>query len=214
MTVAVAIDDILGRITKGTGGSDDFQVERAQIQSWIVGNIDAVAKEYLDLQIAAAKPIDTIFLQKEACKLIADEDESCVDDEDERSYVTVTYQPMSLLNDMGIVRVTTNDGYYVHRTREESIDIVRDLPYAQPTKDHLVWYRENKKLFIEGFNNTPNTKFIVWYIPTADSQTITEASDIKLPGELIQPLLERVEQIALRELGTFIDQENNGETSN
>lgn len=212
MTVAVGIDDILARITKGTGGSDDFEIERSQIQSWIIGNIDSIAKEYLDLQIAAAKPIDSIFLQKEACKLTTDEDEACVDPEDERSYISVTYQPMSLLNDNAIVRVTTNDGYYVHRTREEMMDIINDLPYSKPTKDHLVWYRENKKLFIEGFTNTPTTKFIVWYIPTAESQGLTEASDIKLPGELIQPLLERVEQIALREMQTVQDVQNDGDT--
>lgn len=209
MLYSSAIDDVILRVYKGTQ-SDDQDLERSQVLSWLIGNVDAIAKEYLDLQIGAAKPIDTIFIQKEACKLITDEDETCVDADDERSYVTVTYQPMSLLNDMGIVRVTTNDHYFVHRSREEQIDIVRDLRYSKPTADHLVWYRENKKLFIEGFNNTPNTKFIVWYIPTAESQTLTEASEIKLPGELIQPLLERVEQIALRELQTVQDVQNDG----
>lgn len=210
MLYSSAISNIELLVQKGLV-SDDSPLDRSQILFWLISNVDAIGKEYLDLQIGAGKPLDSVMFLKEACKLIADEDESCVDLEDERSYITMTYQPMSLLNDMGIVRVTTNDGYFVHRSREEQIDIVKDLRYAKPTKDHLVYYRENKKLFIEGFNNTPNTKFIVWYIPTAESQSLTEASEIKLPGELIPMLLERVEQIALREMQVGVqDLENDG----
>lgn len=205
MTYQSAIDDLRLKLQKGED-SDDFPVSREQMLLWLKNNADLIAKEYLDPLIIAGKPVDSVFLQRQACELTEEEIEDC----ETRNFIELTYKPMGLSEDMGVQKVTTNDGILVDRVRHNFIDILRDLRYAKPSKKHLVWYREGKKIFLEGFENAPNTKFIITYIPTTDSLNPSETSDIRLPDELIQVLMERVEEIALREMQMTIDNQNDG----
>lgn len=205
MTYQSAIDDLRLKLQKGED-SDDFPVSREQMLLWLKNNVDLIAKEYLDPLIIAGKPVDSVFLQRQACELTEEEVEDC----ETRNFIELTYKPMGLSDDMGVQKVTTNDGILVDRVRHNFIDILRDLRYAKPSKKHLVWYREGKKIFLEGFENAPNTKFIITYIPTTDSLNPSETSDIRLPDELIQVLMERVEEIALREMQMITDNQNDG----
>lgn len=205
MTYQSVIDDLRLKLQKGED-SDDFPVSREQMLLWLKNNVDLIAKEYLDPLIIAGKPIDSVFLQRQACELTEEEVEDC----ETRNFIELTYKPMGLSDDMGVQKVTTNDGILVDRVRHNFIDILRDLRYSKPSKKHLVWYREGKKIFLEGFENAPNTKFIITYIPTTDSLNPSETSDIRLPDELIQVLMERVEEIALREMQMTIDNQNDG----
>lgn len=205
MTYQSAIDDLRLKLQKGED-SDDFPVSREQMLLWLKNNVDLIAKEYLDPLIIAGKPVDSVFLQRQACELTEEEVEDC----ETRNFIELTYKPMGLSDDMGVQKVTTNDGILVDRVRHNFIDILRDLRYSKPSKKHLVWYREGKKIFLEGFENAPNTKFIITYIPTTDSLNPSETSDIRLPDELIQVLMERVEEIALREMQMTIDNQNDG----
>lgn len=205
MTYQSAIDDLRLKLQKGED-SDDFPVSREQMLLWLKNNVDLIAKEYLDPLIIAGKPVDSVFLQRQACELTEEEVEDC----ETRNFIELTYKPMGLSEDMGVQKVTTNDGILVDRVRHNFIDILRDLRYSKPSKKHLVWYREGKKIFLEGFENAPNTKFIITYIPTTDSLNPSETSDIRLPDELIQVLMERVEEIALREMQMTIDNQNDG----
>lgn len=205
MTYQSAIDDLRLKLQKGED-SDDFPVSREQMLLWLKNNVDLIAKEYLDPLIIAGKPVDSVFLQRQACELTEEEVEDC----ETRNFIELIYKPMGLSDDMGVQKVTTNDGILVDRVRHNFIDILRDLRYSKPSKKHLVWYREGKKIFLEGFENAPNTKFIITYIPTTDSLNPSETSDIRLPDELIQVLMERVEEIALREMQMTIDNQNDG----
>lgn len=205
MTYQSAIDDLRLKLQKGED-SDDFPVSREQMLLWLKNNVDLIAKEYLDPLIIAGKPVDSVFLQRQACELTEEEVEDC----ETRNFIELTYKPMGLSDDMGVQKVTTNDGILVDRVRHNFIDILRDLRYSKPSKKHLVWYREGKKIFLEGFENAPNTKFIITYIPTTDSLNPSETSDIRLPDELIQVLMERVEEIALREMQMITDNQNDG----
>jgi hypothetical protein len=86
------------------------------------------------------------------------------------------------------------------------------LKWGKPSVKRPVYYREDKKIILEGLDyHNLDTTFIVYYFPTASSQTLTEASDLLISGELIDLLLTKVETMAKAEiLGTQSDLENDG----
>lgn len=214
MTLGTAIDDIMLRIYKGAGPSDDGELSRAQVQHLLAITRDDLAKQFLDTQIKAGAPIDSSYLERETSQAALSESESDVDEEDERLYVTLDKQPLSLIDDRGVVKVMTDEYITLYRTRIENLDVVKNLRYATPSSQNMVWYRDNRKIIIEGlsYKNLNKSTFIVVYAPTLASQTLTESSELKISDELLPVLLEQVENIARREIyGSVADTENNGQ---
>jgi hypothetical protein len=211
MILSTLISDIILRVYQGKP-SDDSELSRSQILHWLVTNRDQIVKEYLDSLIKAGKPLDTYYATRETGETTSVEDLPDTEDEDERIYLQLTNTPMTLLNDLGVFRVISEDGVMVEKARSESIDWVKDLKWGAPSVKRPVYYREDKKIILEGlsYQNLDET-FIVYYIPTASSQSLTEASDLLISGELIDILLTKVETMAKAEiLGTQSDLENDG----
>lgn len=209
MILGKLIDDVVLRV--GPKPSDDDELSRSQVGWWISNIRDGVVKEYLDSQIKGGYPLDSFYVERETCKAATSEEVECVDAEDERIYLTLLKQPMALYNDAGVLRVLTSDGVMLDKSRMEAIDWVKDLKYGKPTTKRPVWYRDNKIVVLEGvsYKNLQET-YIVYYIPSASSQALDETQDIKISDELLPVILEKVEELARREMGVPIDNIDNG----
>lgn len=207
MLMSKFIDDILLRVKEI---SDDAYLPKEQVAHWLSLYRDALVKEYLDELISKGKALDTFYIEREACLELQEESEECIDDTDERRYVQISKQPMSLLDDKGFVKLTTNEGVMVNRSRLESIEWVNDLPYSKPSCRNLVYYRDNKKIVIQGTKNT-SVDFIAYYIPSYASQELSDTDEFKIHDSLVPQLMTLVEDVARREIYQRDDTDNQGE---
>lgn len=193
--------------------SDDVTLERAQIADLLSFYRDQLVKEHLDNLIKAGKGLESYYFEHFNSAQAQEESVAGVDDDDERLYITLPKQPMSLLNDRGVVKVTTNEGFIVLRSRLENIETIKNLRYAKPSPANMVWYRDNKTIVIEGlfWKNKDSATFETVYIPTYTSQHLTEADEFKISDEFLPILLTQVEDVAKRQIyGSQSDDNNDG----
>lgn len=208
MLTSKLIDDLLVRVK---AISDDAYLDREQVQHFLAITRDMLVKDYLDGLIKNGKAIDPFYLERETCKSLQEEDEDCVGDCDDRMFILLDKEPMSLLDDRGVVVVTTYDGVVVLKANVASLSWIKDLPYSKPTQKNPIYYRESKKIVITGISKkNKSITYIVTYIPSLGSQEISEDDDFKIHDALIPVLMDMVEQTARRELGFPEDVENDG----
>lgn len=208
MVTSKLIDDLLVRV-KAT--SDDAYLDREQVQHFLATTRDMLVKEYLDGLIKNGKAIDPFYLERETCKSLEEEEEDCVGDCDERMFILLDKEPMSLYDDKGVILVTTYDGVVVLKANVASLSWIKDLPYSKPTQKNPVYYREGKKIVIAGISRkNQSITYTVTYISSLSSQEIGEGEEFKIHDSLIPILMETVEQTARRELGFPEDVENDG----
>jgi len=161
----------------------------------------------VDGLISKGKPIDSFYFETEDCLDVQEQTREC--DDCDRFFISITKQPMSLLDDMGVIKVTT-DGIIVYKTRLEAIEWMNDLPYTKSSKNNITYSRNNKQLILNGVKSTSfNSTFSVLYIPSATSQTLSITDDLKIHDSLIPLLLEAVEEVAKREVYQLGDLSNN-----
>ena len=202
------IDDLLVRVK---AISDDAYLDREQAQHFLAITRDMLVKDYLDGLINKGKAVDPFYIERETCKSLQEEDEDCVGDCDERLFILLEKDPMSLFDDKGVLVVTTYDGVVVLKARVDSLSWIKDLPYSKPTQKNPIYYREGKKIVIDGISRkNKSITFIVSYIPSYGSQELSEDSEFKIHDALIPVLMDMVEQTARRELGFPEDMENDG----
>lgn len=208
MLTSKLIDDLLVRVK---AISDDAYLDREQAQHFLAITRDMLVKDYLDGLINKGKAVDPFYIERETCKSLQEEDEDCVGDCDERLFILLEKDPMSLFDDKGVLVVTTYDGVVVLKARVDSLSWIKDLPYSKPTQKNPIYYREGKKIVIDGISRkNKSITFIVSYIPSYGSQELSEDSEFKIHDALIPVLMDMVEQTARRELGFPEDMENDG----
>lgn len=211
MLISKIIDDIMLKVYAGNP-SDDVSLERSQIKFWILTSRDMLVKAYLDNQIKDGKSLDTLYQERETGKATEAEDLDEVASEDERIYFSLSKRPMSLLKDMGVIKVITDEGLPVLKTSLEKVEVIKDLKYAKPSPTNLVYYRTNQDINVLGVGskNLTTTSFIVYYIPSLSDQELAETEELNIQDDLIPSLCDLVEEQARRELFGVEDKENNG----
>lgn len=212
MTFKTAADDVMLRTYAGEP-SDDESLSISQVIHWLAMERNRITQEYLNGQIRNGAPLDTFYQIRESAEAAESEEEDGVDAEDERIFLTLSRQPMSLFDDKGISRVLTSDGVMIDKARNESIDWVKQDKYMKPTIYNPVWYRDDRKVILEGvsYKNLQGT-YIVYYFPTQIDVAPTD--EILLSDELMPILLEAVTLLARTEIyGTVKDLQNDGEDS-
>ena len=105
-----------------------------------------ITNEYKDLY---ERPV---YIEKEICKVIVNEDKDCR--YEERYYVEVDYTPLSLQNDKAMVLVTNHAHREINQIGHEVSSWINDLTFAKPTKENPTYYREGKRLYIQGLSSS------------------------------------------------------------
>ena len=127
--------------------------------------------------------------------------------------------------DLGVYRVETSGGETLYRIRPSEKRRIYNLKFSGPSKRRGVYYRHKTrdkkegsdlytgtdKLVIIGstYSFKENGKVNMWLIPD-DSTDLDPDSDYPVDSSLIPTLLERVEAVGRRTLGTLEDLENDG----
>lgn len=211
-TKTMLISDLMLRLQNGKP-SDDYELSRTQAAFWLSNIKDQVIKEYIDTRLEERIAIDDYFFKQESCKAINEESDPCIDEDAERIYIRLKYQPLDLYKDMGVVRLRTSEGSTINKAKINTIDIVGDLEFGKPSVRNLVYYRDGKtKIVIEGIPKglKDTVEIIVWYIPKEDLLNMNDDDEVRIPSELIPELMERAEELGRRQMSGMEDDINNG----
>lgn len=213
MTKSQLISDIILRVTKGKP-ADDLELEPKQVEFWINMVLDGLVKDSLDEKIGSNDRIPDFYVVKESCKKLYQETYECVEDDDERIYVELKKPVLEILGDNAVVRVTTNEGTMIHKSRLSTIDFISNMEFAKPSTKNLVYYRDGKqKLVICGIPSSmiDVIEIFAWYVPQTDLECFDDEEELPIPSDLIEELQIRVEEIARRQMYGTGDVENDGQ---
>jgi hypothetical protein len=195
------IDDIILRVTKGAP-SDDLELESAQVAFWFDLVAKTAAVDYLNAKIANRETIDPIFITVEDNKTATVEDVTMLELCKDRVYITTTNQPLTLINDYGIIRVITEEGTFINNVPLEELDTISKLTFGRPSRENLLYTRIDSKIYIHGLKpqHVSIIKFSVAYIPTIEISALADGDTVKLSDSLLATISEAVEKMALKEI--------------
>lgn len=207
------VSDIILRITKSKP-ADDLELEPKQVEFWLSIVIDSMVKDSLDNLIDSGQRLPDFYVIKEGLKPIYSEAYYSVDDEDERMYVELKKPAMTLNNDLAILRVTTNEGSFFHKTRLTTVDFTESMEFSKASTNNLVYYRDGKKrLILLGVSREliDVIEIFVWYIPQTDIECFAGDEELPIPQDMIEEIQLRVEDLARRQMYGVADIENDGQ---
>lgn len=207
--------DLELRLTRGKP-SDDIELDKRQSKHWFVTSRDAMVANDQNARLRAGLDIDKFYLETEECKVLENNNSTCVgEDCFDKYYVDATYDILKLDDDKGLYHVTNHDNIELHQIDHADIDILRSLKFAKPAHDNLTFFREGTRLYIQGVKKRSKqfVNITVTYIPALQSKTLTDTEQFPIAPDLIAPLLDTVEEIARREmdLRNYEDVTNDGD---
>ena len=121
-----------------------------------------------------------------------------------------SYSIMNLSKEAGIVRLLTDEYEVINKSTVDTLDMVKELRFAGPSADKLVWYKEGDFLYIEGLSDPDieERSFIMDYVI---SQRVTENSSVQVSELIFPSLIDRVVQRGkLQMYGSTPDIANDG----
>lgn len=131
----------------------------------------------------------------------------------QRMSFTLSSDVVDLINDSGVLRVLTDEYDEVKKSSIQSLDMVKNLRFAGPSSETLVWYRSGKQIFIEGLNTAEiyDNTFIVDYVEKQNVVVLGLTQDIRITDILLPVLIDKVVQRGkLQMYGTVPDVGNDG----
>ncbi len=143
--------------------------------------------------------------EKEAGKTISSEDDGSVDCAI-RHYITLTKDPIWVINDKGIMLVQFSNGTKAERVRHEDLDVLKFLSGAKATFTNPIWHREGRKLYIDEVTDIQANEISVHvhYIPTAGYIT-DETALYPLDDGLRVSVSDMAVEILKEEIGGTVD---------
>jgi hypothetical protein len=193
--------------------SDDSEISHEQIAFWIQYHInDLIRREIID-ETKRGNGIPPIYIIRETGLTMSEETVTDIADADQRLYVTLTNEVLDLPRDAGLVRVLDYDLNLIGKTMVEQLESLRDLRFAKPSANNVLYYREGVLVFIEGFN-TADIDFndiIVDYVKKQDILSLADSGTVLISDQLVPVLIDMVVNRGKEELyGSSSDVANDG----
>lgn len=206
------IAEIELRVNQGAP-SNDTELEYTQIGNWfnIVGN-EMVAKE-VDKCVNKGDQIPSVYIDRETCKQIVEEDVACVDEADERMGFELTGTVLDTDNDNGVVLVMTDEDQEVYKASLQTLPMLKLMTYTAPTSELLLWSRQGTKIFIDGFvaADLDFNNITVYFIKKIDFKTLGEDDVVPISDRILPTVIERVVELAKDQMyGSQADKTNDG----
>lgn len=169
--------------------SDDAALEKSQIAFWISEALNALVATECNEHIKRQQMIPAVYVKRAALEPLEIE-ETDADECDERIFITVPDEILTLNKGMGVVRVVTSEGQQVLRASTETLDIINLLRYAKPSNENLVYSQQGQNIFIEGLKpvDLPFDFITVYYVPKQDVLSMDDEDEI-LVSDLVQAQL-------------------------
>jgi hypothetical protein len=208
MTKAQIISDIQAQLLQGSP-SDDSQLEWDQIAFWVGYELNRLVAAECNQAIKAGKQIPAVYKQLAALEVAVVEDSH----EEDRIYVLLDDEVLTLNDDAGVILVETEDGDEIPRVSLERFASIKKMRYAKPTLSRPIYYRRGEKIFLLGFTEVdiPFEKVHVYYVPRQDVYAMADTDEVLISDAIRSTLIDVVVQRGKLQLyGTQVDMNNDG----
>lgn len=213
ITKEQAIGDILIQLFQGTI-SDDSELQELQVADWLSEYINATVTTEINSKTARGEMIPQIYIRRAECEVGEEEETDCTDECENRIEFELDEEVLTLNNDAGIVAVETSEGDAIRQMSVETRSIVRNLRYAKPSENNLVYYRQANSIFVEGMKpvDIPFDKLNIYYVPKQNIAALDDTGVI-LISDLAYPAVKDavVSRARLQMYGTQEDKTNDSD---
>jgi hypothetical protein len=210
ITKAQYISDIKLMLNQGEI-SDDSSLHDAQIAFWGTNILNELVTTEINSKIARGEMIPAVYIQKESFAELEEEDATVGDD---RVFVELADEVLTLNNGLGVIKVEDEDGNEIKKADVQSLSLFKNMRFAKPSSENVLYSHEGpNKIYLPGLKpvDVPFDGVIVYYVPKQDIETMSDSDEI-LVSDLVLPELMAAVAAKGREmlLGSTPDQENQG----
>lgn len=210
-TVQQLLGDVILQVYEGSP-SDDNSLDERQVLFWLSYHLNELVTQECNRKIKKDEAIPPIYTKRAAYQPIDIETNPAGTPQD-RLFVTLDDQVLALWKDAGIIRVTTSDGNIVTRVNLADLNMLLYMPFACPTAENPVFYRQAEKIYLVGFKDVdaPFEELNVDYVPKQDLTTASLTDEVLVSDETLPRIIDLTVQRAKLEIyGTTSDEENDG----
>ena len=205
--------DALMQLTQASP-SDDVEVSEKQLAFWLSYELNRLVAAEINSKTAKGEMIPSIYIKRTELEVAELEEEDGVNEEDERIFVQLTEEPLTLNKGAEIVLVETDEGDEVKRSDIQLSKQLKHLRFAKPYLENLVYYRQSPlNLYVEGFKpvDLPFNKLFVYYVPKQDLLTMSDDDEVLVSDLILPEVINSTVQRGMLELyGTQPDVSNDG----
>lgn len=213
-TVQQLLGDVYLQVYQGSP-SDDNQLDERLVLFWLSYNLNELVAQECNRKIMKDETIPPIYTKRAAYQSINIETNPAGTPQD-RLFVTLDDQVLALRKDAGIIRVTTSDGNVVTRVNLADLNMLLYMPFALPTAENPVFYRQAEKIYLVGFKDVdaPFEELNVDYVPKQDLTVANLTDEVLVSDETLPRLIDlTVQRAKLQIYGTVADDSNDGNDS-
>lgn len=212
VTVDKLVSDIELLVYQGDV-SDDSTLEHSQIKFWLSYYTNQVVATECNSKLAKGEQVPSIYVKVAQCEPLTAEDVDCGDDCEDRVFVEIDDEILTLNKDAGVVRVITDEGDIVVKGFPGTMDMLHYMPFAAPSIENIIYYREGKKFYLEGFKTVdiPFNKLNIWYVPKQNLLDLEDTDEVLLSDLALPQVMDLTLERAKQELyGSVADATSDG----
>jgi hypothetical protein len=212
VTVQEFVSDVELQLLQGAP-SDDSELEHAQIKAWGSYNLNQLVANELNEKIKRGEQIPAVYQVRAALEIPELEEIDGVDESDERIFVEMDNDILTLNKDMGVIVVTDEEGGEIKKADIQTLQIFKHMRFGKPTLENPLYYRQGRKIFLLGFKpvDIPFSLIEVFYVPKQNLADMADTDEI-LCSDLVLPqvIAATVQTGKLQLYGTQQDTSNDG----
>jgi hypothetical protein len=178
-TKAELISDIEIRLSRAKP-SDDMEINQSLINFWIDNAANAVLSDHIESLLSRNEDIPAVYVTANRQNSISKETPEPADEQGIRYYVNISdLDVLEISSNHGIVRVTNSGGSVLTPAKYQDIRAMDGLWFSRANKDNMMWYKEDKKIFIDGVTAElyNKIKIDVFYIPSINTSSLADNED-------------------------------------
>lgn len=207
-TKAQIIDDVILELTQSQP-SDDLELENSQVAYWIQVHLNQVVANELNQKLARKEMFPSIYIVPEACELLTEETEYG----DDRAYVQLTKDVLTLNNGMGIIQVWDDDDLEIKKADIQSLALFKNMRFSKPSVSNVLYSAEGSKIYFPGLKavDVPFSQVNVWFVPKQDIMNESDDYEVLISDLSLPILIDLAVERGKRQLyGTTADDKNDG----
>src|SRR5687768_18588183 len=136
-TVNEIVSDVMLQLYQGQI-SDDAATERSQVKFWVSNHLNQLVAAELNEKVKRGEGLPAIYQVKATIEVPALEALSDVDESDERIYVEMDEEILTLNKDAGVIAVLDEDNNEIKKTTLTTLLQFKHQKFGKPSLDNLL----------------------------------------------------------------------------
>lgn len=170
--------------------SDDSPIELSQLAYWASNTLNDLVRKEIYGEMKNGNGIPPIYIKHADGLELSEETVVDIDDDKQRIFTELEEDVLDLPKDAGIVLIQDYDRNQIYSSSVENNNLLNKMRFAKATSDNKIYYRQGKKIFIEGFK-TADLEFnpiSVSYVPKQDLLTMDDTDEVLISDQLVTVL--------------------------